>query len=568
MGNKNNQMRNQNRNIPLQNLLNEVNNNNEVKIKDAISKGTYKEKYNIKESDPRELYDLIININTFSQIPNIKWLIETKDDLLNIQEPEKDEKNKIDNININNNNNNIDIQNEDNIIENEDEKIEVEEKNFDIDIDKTNNSVIGILGLSNVGKSYLLSLFTGQELPTGDSIHTKGISVKKIKNFIILDSEGIDAALTKENIAKELYPKENLLNKNINESDSLIEQIARDKKAVELFIQDFIIEKSDIIVIVVGPLTLQEQKMINQIVTTTKKETIYIIHNLKNFYSKEQIQDYIENTFKQNIFFKQGQKITEQFYKPKKDLKDKEEEYNQYFLEKYNDSRIVLHFIMGSNIKESHNYCFNKTVIDFFKNEISSIRRKEFDLFKEIRDFLVEKGENYIESSEAGKKPFTAENIKFISKGKLKYISIKNENNKIKKCIMNQLGFSHFYGTLYTPNYICYEETDEETKEKKLIIDINAPGNGFKFDPPKREEIFEEGHKIILSFTGTRELNDYNDIEIVDSNVGSGNFRIDIYLDCDKIHLKENENPHKKKLKGVMRYTYSLVEEQNLNNEK
>ena len=42
MGNKNNQMRNQNRNIPLRNLLNEVHNNNEVKIKDAISKGTYK----------------------------------------------------------------------------------------------------------------------------------------------------------------------------------------------------------------------------------------------------------------------------------------------------------------------------------------------------------------------------------------------------------------------------------------------------------------------------------------------------------------------------------------------
>ena len=159
MGNKNNQMRNQNRNIPLRNLLNEVNNNNEVKIKDAISKGTYKEKYNIKESDPRELYDLIININTFSQIPNIQWIIETKDDLLNIQEPEKDEKIKIDNIIINNNNSKIDIQNEDNIIENEDEKIEVEEKNFDIDIDKTNNSVIGILGLTML-ENHIYYLFS------------------------------------------------------------------------------------------------------------------------------------------------------------------------------------------------------------------------------------------------------------------------------------------------------------------------------------------------------------------------------------------------------------------------
>jgi len=38
-----------------------------------------------------------------------------------------------------------------------------------------------MIGLGNVGKSYLLSLFTGEELPTGDSIHTKRISIKKNK---------------------------------------------------------------------------------------------------------------------------------------------------------------------------------------------------------------------------------------------------------------------------------------------------------------------------------------------------------------------------------------------------
>ena len=45
-------------------------------------------------------------------------------------------------------------------------------------IDK-NCIIIGVIGLGNEGKSYLLSLFTGEELHAGDSIHTKGISIKK-----------------------------------------------------------------------------------------------------------------------------------------------------------------------------------------------------------------------------------------------------------------------------------------------------------------------------------------------------------------------------------------------------
>ena len=118
---------------------------------------------------------------------------------------------------------------------------------------------MGVIGLGNVGKTYLLSILTGEELPIGYSIHTKGISIKKTKKLIILDSQGIEAPLTKINISKDLYPKDNLLNKDINESDNEIQNIVKDKKAVELFIQDFIIDKSNILFIVVGQLTLSEQ---------------------------------------------------------------------------------------------------------------------------------------------------------------------------------------------------------------------------------------------------------------------------------------------------------------------
>ena len=83
-------------------------NNNKPKEKDEIFKGTYQDKFNVKESDPKDFYDLIINIDTFSP-PNIKWKIETN-------EPEKISKLiKGKKIEDNNNNNNIDNQIKDEI---------------------------------------------------------------------------------------------------------------------------------------------------------------------------------------------------------------------------------------------------------------------------------------------------------------------------------------------------------------------------------------------------------------------------------------------------------------------
>ena len=539
--------------------------------REDISKGTFKDQYNYEKKDPKDFYDYIININTFSQKPNIKWLIEKKAELKDIPMPEND--NKIEE-NINDNNQKIEEinekkeLNEENINENIKDNIEIKKKDDDIDIDDNDKAVIGILGFGNVGKSYLLSLFTKQELPSGYSIHTKGISIKKIKDFIILDSEGIDAALTKKNISKELYPKENLLNKNINESDALIEMIARDKKAVELFIQDFIIEKSHILVIVVGQLTLREQKLINNVVKTAKEnKSIYVIHNLKNFYSKEQISDYIENTFKKNIFFQQGQTLTEQIYKGKAFLKNKEDVFDGYFIETYNNSITVQHFIMGSNVKESQNYYYNKTVKDYFEEKFSSFIKKEFNVFKELKNFIADSGWKYIESSESYKNPFSKEDISIEKDGEIKYISIKNEKNRIKKCIMNQLGYSHFYGALYRPNYTCYVDNNKEKKEKRLIIDINAPGEGFEFNKKYRENDTNDSNKIILSFTGNKKLIEYDDSEILESKMDSGDFRIDICLERDKTYPKDGQIKIKN-LVGIVRYIYPLVDDSNPEKEK
>lgn len=211
------------------------------KEKNKILKGFYKDRLEVKTKKPLDFYDMIINIDSFSKKPEIIWKIETKSEVKNENfEFVNDKNNKEENENKN--------EIKDNQEKEKEEKIEPKETKKILYDD--NNTVIGVIGLGNVGKSYLLSLFTGEDLPTGYSIHTKGISIKKKGKLIILDSEGMEAPLTKSNISKDLYKMDDFANKEINESDSLIQTIARDKKAVELFIQDFIIEKSDILFIV------------------------------------------------------------------------------------------------------------------------------------------------------------------------------------------------------------------------------------------------------------------------------------------------------------------------------
>ena len=560
--------------------------------KNKIVKGSYKDRYKTEIKDPMDFYDSRIDIDSFSRKPEIIWKIQTKlkeekNEEQNLDKEEKEDKGEKDDKGDKGNNQLI----QNPIIENQ---IEEEPK----DVVKISNFteedciVLGIIGLGNVGKSYLLSLFVNQELPSGESIHTKGISIKNInysKKLIILDSEGVEAPLTKSNISKDLYPKDgDLLNKDINESDSLIQDLAKDKKTVELFIQDFIIDKSSILFIVVGQLTFTEQKLINRIVNGTNKKTIFVIHNLKNFYSKEQINNYIENTFKKNIFLN-----FETFSEQKYDKIVKEdgniEEFGTYYLEKYKineySEKEVIHFIMGSNIKESEAFFYNKTVVEFVRKEISSINGgKRFNIIEELKQYVLDKAQKYVELKDNDIiKPFVEEDIKLEKEGDTLCLKIKNETN-LKKCLINPLGFSSFYGSLYSPNYICYidenvkenvkenEEEKEKEKGKKFVVEINLCGKekeNFEVNTPKREEITEDGQKTLIIITGTKKLREYKNMEVLDDNTStmdSGNWKIHIVLDNSKYKIKQNSKVKKEKKKGVFRLIYFLENKENSTN--
>ena len=77
-------------------------------------------------------------------------------------------------------------------------------------------------------------------------------------------------------------------------------------KTSEYLFYKFIQYNSNIIIIVVGQLTLSAQELIYNIKYEIKKGKVYdkilIIHNLQNLYTLEDINNYIDNTLRKSVY--------------------------------------------------------------------------------------------------------------------------------------------------------------------------------------------------------------------------------------------------------------------------
>ena len=152
---------------------------------------------------------------------------------------------------------------------------------------------IGIIGNSNEGKSFLLSKISKIDLPSGATIRTEGLSIKyldlqifKDRKIALLTSAGLETPILK-------------LDANIKEYkvNEYFREKSKEKLFTELFLQNYIINNSDILIAVVGILTYSEQKFLMKI----KKEIensklnipLFIIHNLFTYTSVQQVNEYI-----------------------------------------------------------------------------------------------------------------------------------------------------------------------------------------------------------------------------------------------------------------------------------
>ena len=403
---------------------------------------------------------------------------------------------------------------------------------------------VGILGNGNIGKSFLLSRLFKEKIPSGYSVITEGLSIKinKDKFISILDSAGLQTPLLKF--------------EEIKNDENEYELLYRDKSQTENFIQNLILHFSDMLLIVVGKITFNEQRLINKIKkeleNQNSKKPIFIIHNLMNFHTIAQVEEHINNTLLKSVSFK--------LEKVRDIKKSKKNEERYYFIE--NDGKekefYIYHLIMAREMTEAGDY-YNNYLYEFLEERFNEFpNRNSFYILDEIRNKFAEW------SSEILEDPINIENIIIKSENntekRIIYEEINNEKNipKIvpKACLSDEIGTSFYRSSGYEPSYYYYNEGN-----KYLVIVFEFLQDLIEIEEVyadiDQNKIFIKGNKIdaykekIIINDSVKNL---NEIKIKKNTCKFGKFNLTIPYEneiklADEIPIDDNNQEIPKGIK-------------------
>ena len=404
---------------------------------------------------------------------------------------------------------------------------------------------IGVIGNSNKGKSFLLSEISKIKLPSGTSIRTEGLSVKypeldifTDRKIALLDSAGLETPVLKK--------EEDKLSK-LSVKD-LFKEKSREKLITELFLQNYIINVSDILIIVVGILTYSEQKLLNRIKTEIQrakiKKPLFIVHNLITYTTVTQIEDYINKYLLESATFnlEKGHGVN---------TKAKDEKENGVYYFEINSEPKIYHLIFANADSEAGSY-YNQYTLNFLeKSFISVTDLKPFDVIQSVKERFIVLSKEIMEFNE-NKNELTLDDF---SVDNLKMIKLKDEREiTLKKCLIDELGFSNLKGNGFEPT--CNYYTLNDNGQKKLEIRIESPGNS-----TIKPNLDYVGEYTIIKLKGTKNKDKYpNDLkDNIHNNREYGEFSLEIPLKTED-YLIKNAKPIISGKSGLIIIQYLLDE--------
>ena len=382
---------------------------------------------------------------------------------------------------------------------------------------------IGVLGLNNVGKSYLLSKLVNIEIPTGYSIETKGISIKyskpkgdddeEIEGICILDSAGFETPLLRENEEnkKEVDKLQESINnikqyksndvENAIKYDRVEDDLARDKAQTERFIEQLIISLSDMLILVIGKLTRTEQRLINRIKNMAKRneknkiKSIIIVHNLSQYHKICEVEQHIKQYLKKSATFKLTQRNyigNNQNYKGRTYLYDNSDESKEI---------VVYHFLMAKEGTEAGDY-YNPFTLQLIKQQFNTFNeRRSIDIPNEITKLFSELSTDIIGKKMECQKVGEKNNI-------IKLIEDKETKHKEKKRIQIRDAYIDQDGNYlkkgkFEPKYSLYYY------EKYLLLRLEIPGNIIRLTARSTDPKTEKFNGIVIK--GIKKKDDFEE---------------------------------------------------------
>ena len=392
--------------------------------------------------------------------------------------------------------------------------------------------IVGVVGNRNKGKSFILGKLSNYNVPQGFSIKTEGISVtfgdKDDHCIAIMDSAGQEVPLLSNaiNPEEDINEEEKNQLKEIKEDNDnekkkeekaidengLLEQCLRDKLITEKFLEEFIIHTSDILILVVGNITLSEQRILTRIKKSLKKEKyLYVIHNLQNYQFKYQVEDYIENTLKKLY----GVEITENNF-----LNNNGKYHSKYYVEK---SSKITHLIFINDYCSDSDF-YNVPSINFLKRTLEVVQnRTNFSVIEQCKEFLTKIQFDFLEET-ISKEDF--------AKGDNK-IKVNKKEIKLKKVFIDEIGKT-IANDSDIPNYYYYTEKND------LVINVELPGP----NPSIKTKIIDGGELYNFSFNGEKSGNtsDSNEKHILSKNLKDKTpFKFSIFMSKKDITILPND---------------------------
>ena len=392
--------------------------------------------------------------------------------------------------------------------------------------------IIGLVGRENIGKTYILNKICEFNLPSGSNVNTKGLSLKyaENRNLICLDSAGIQTPVYYYD--KNLMERFNVTKEQLKDSDSsedIRREMINDRTITDIFIQDFIMEVCEVILIVTGQLSQNDQKFIERIAGRYKsKKKIIIVHNFSNLYSVKDVERKIEKD------------IIKAFDTIPKKISDTDLfEYVEKNKDKTKEN--ISHLVLGVDWAES-GLKYNEHTFEYLRDIFDTrIDHKTFNIYNELTKFLEENYRLYMRFKERLDNPVT--------------LSLKNdrlyiESDKpyeISNPIFNSLG-----NLVTTPPFEMIES------EENYVILLEIPDLNIKTLNMAINKKLNEFNCLVIS--GIKNYHDINNQDIKNITVfrNYGDFKYIIPLGRNFISVEIKEKKYKK---GILTIEVSKMKE-------
>ena len=392
---------------------------------------------------------------------------------------------------------------------------------------RNKTKIFSVIGNKNKGKSFILSKIAERDLPNGFSVTTKGLSISfpKFGNVALLDSVGFESPLLEtdgeeyrlkadkkeetkkiyqelnylENLIKrykeekrdineikdienEFFRKRNKFRDDLVNKDEQLYALTNERRTTDFFLQRFIIENANVILLVVGKLSIDDQFFLNKLTKLIKDDhtmflqKIIVIHNLMTMIKKSTVEDYIENTLKKSLTFtlKQKSDLILQGERAKRP-------YNtiRYFEEdKDSSKKVIIHLIMAKYGTEAGDY-FNDSSIDYIrKTGTVVLNTKEFDIIGKLKDYFCKVSETILKLENQNEK-ITSDMIKLIND---------NEQEKLVLDYKKKIELETFYGDIFSelsrnPKFIPeYHIISNDDKYVRIYLECPGEIKGFKVE--------------------------------------------------------------------------------------